>query len=75
MAATLRLVAVLAAALPLLSVAQVETLVVGGGFSQAGGEPASGVAQWDGSAWSNMAGGLSRDGNGGYSDKIVIYEG
>jgi len=78
MAATLRLVAaaiVLAAALPLLCVAQVETLVVGGGFSKAGGAPASSVAQWDGSAWSDMAGGMFRDGSAGYSYEIIVYEG
>jgi hypothetical protein len=36
-------------------------LYVGGGFTQAGGEPASRIARWDGSAWSSLGSGA---GNG-----------
>jgi hypothetical protein len=34
-----------------------ELLIVGGGFTMAGGHPASGVAAWDGSQWSALGGG------------------
>jgi hypothetical protein len=35
-------------------------LYVGGGFTTAGGVPASNIARWDGSAWSNLGEGLDQ---------------
>ena len=41
------------------AIAVVENNVyVGGRFGRAGGVPASGIARWDGSSWSNVGGGL-----------------
>ena len=37
---------------------------VGGQFTTAGGLPASGIAKWDGSAWSAVGGGLTATGSG-----------
>ncbi|MDG4785811.1 hypothetical protein O7626_07700 [Micromonospora sp. WMMD1102] len=34
-------------------------LIAGGGFTEAGGVPASRIARWDGSAWSALAGGIN----------------
>lgn len=34
------------------------TLIVGGTFSNAGGSPAAGIAQWDGLAWSSLGSGV-----------------
>jgi hypothetical protein len=49
-------------------------LYVGGGFTTAGGVPASGLARWDGTAWSAVAdtsgGGL----DGGRVDALVVYD-
>ena len=37
----------------------VGALYVGGGFTQAGGAPASRVARWTGGAWVPLSGGLN----------------
>ena len=46
-----------------------EGLHVAGGFSRAGGVPASNIARWDGLAWSEVAGGLD-----GSASRIVEFD-
>lgn len=38
-------------------------LIVSGGLQSAGGQPASGIAAWDGQAWDTLDGGISENGN------------
>ena len=52
-------------------------LIVLGGFIQAGNEPASKIASWDGESWSALGGGLSRlssyPSTSVYEDKLYVF--
>lgn len=49
-------------------------LVVGGGFSEAGGLQADGVARWDGTSWSPLAGTMGQ-GILGYVKALASFAG
>lgn len=47
-------------------------LYVGGNFSEAGGQPASGVARWNGSAWFSLGSGAQNGVNNGVNALAVL---
>jgi hypothetical protein len=47
-------------------------LYAGGGFTGAGGQPASGIARWDGSVWSALGGGVG--GATPYVQALSVYD-
>ncbi len=52
-----------------LTIDRFGSLFVGGFFNHAGGIPASNIARWDGSSWSNLGDGIT----GGVNDSISVY--
>ena len=52
-----------------------ERLVVAGVFRSAGGNPANGIAEWDGAAWRPLAQGITEAGNlGGYGWALTTFD-
>lgn len=51
------------------------SLYVGGHFTQAGNQPAVGIASWDGSAWHDLGGGVWDGTNTGYIRAFAVLNG
>ena len=51
-----------------------DELIAGGTFNTAGGQPAAGIAKWDGTAWSTLGEGLGWPNNTPFAKDMTIYQ-